>query len=189
VRQWPLRWDRVDLLAQRLLIERQLLGGLKTKASTRTVDMADPLRDVLRDLQARRRQEAFKAGAPVSPWVLFPDLPEQPDAKDEQGVVKAISRAMARVLKVAGLPPWHTPHSLRHTFGSLLIAAGVSPVYVQQQMGHASITMTVDTYGSWLPRSDVGALNRVFGTPTPDLGPVVGSKVVANGVSDVAGSR
>ena len=27
-------------------------------------------------------------------------------------------------------------HDLRHTFGSLLIQRGVSPAYVQKQMGH-----------------------------------------------------
>ena len=30
-------------------------------------------------------------------------------------------------------------HDLRHTFGSLLIQRGVSPAYVQKQMGHRSI--------------------------------------------------
>jgi len=70
---------------------------------------------------------------------------------------------MARVLAAAKLPAWHTPHSLRHSFGSLLVASGASLAYVQQQMGHASITMTVDVYGSWLPKSDVAAVNRVFG--------------------------
>ncbi len=119
-------------------------------------------------------------------WVLFPDLPEVPDATDEQRVVKTIRRAMIRVVKLAGLPPWHTPHSLRHSFGSQLVAAGVSPVYVQQQLGHASIQMTVDTYGSWLPKSDVGALNEVFGRAAPVQS---GSKVVANGVSGATRSR
>jgi hypothetical protein len=28
--------------------------------------------------------------------------------------------------------------------------AGAPPQYVQQQLGHASITLTVDVYGSWL---------------------------------------
>jgi integrase len=88
---------------------------------------------------------------------------------------------MIRALKLAKLPEWHTPHTLRHSFGSLLIAGGVSPVYVQQQMGHAAISMTVDVYGSWLPKSDVGALNRIFGrTSAAERG----SKVVAEGVRD-----
>ena len=27
-------------------------------------------------------------------------------------------------------------------------------VYVEEQLGHASITITVDTYGRWLPTGD-----------------------------------
>jgi Phage integrase family len=38
-------------------------------------------------------------------------------------------------------------HDLRHTFGSLLIQAGASIVYVKGQMGHGSIQVTVDIYG------------------------------------------
>ena len=69
-----------------------------------------------------------------------------PGRKVEARTVKTVRRAMLRVVKLAGLPQHFTPHSLRHSFGSLLIAAGVSPVYVQQQMGHASIQTTVDVY-------------------------------------------
>jgi len=42
-------------------------------------------------------------------------------------------------------------HDLRHTFGSLLIQAGASIVYVKEQMGHSSIQVTVDTYGHLIP--------------------------------------
>jgi hypothetical protein len=34
---------------------------------------------------------------------------------------------------------------------SLLLQQGESPVYVQRQLGHASIKHTVDTHGKWLP--------------------------------------
>jgi integrase len=132
-------------------------------ASERVVDMADALRAVLVDLQSQRREEAFRNGVRMLPWVLFPDLGEQPDHKAEQRIVKRVRRGMARMLTAAKLPAWHTPHSLRHTYGSLMVSSGASLAYVQQQLGHASITMTVDTYGSWLPKSDVAAVNRVFG--------------------------
>ena len=95
------------------------------------------------------------------PWLFFPDLSATPTPKDEQRTYKTISRAMTRALKAAGLPGRFTPHSLRHSFGSLLIAAAVSPAYVQQQMGHTSIAMTVDVYGSWLPIRVDGAVDRL----------------------------
>jgi len=42
-------------------------------------------------------------------------------------------------------------HDLRHTFGAMLIAAGAPLNYVEEQMGHASIQVTVDTYGHLIP--------------------------------------
>jgi integrase len=40
-----------------------------------------------------------------------------------------------------------TPHSLRHTAASLAIASGADVKVVQQMLGHASATMTLDLYG------------------------------------------
>lgn len=45
-----------------------------------------------------------------------------------------------------GLPPWATPHVLRHTFASFAIAGGESPVSVKSQLGHASWTTTLACY-------------------------------------------
>jgi len=38
--------------------------------------------------------------------------------------------------------PHFTPHCLRHSYASILLADGVSPVYVQEQFGHATIELT-----------------------------------------------
>ena len=80
-------------------------------------------------------------------------------------------RAFNRLLKRADLPAHFSPHCLRHTFASLLLQQGESPVYVQRQLGHASIKLTVDTYGNWLPMGNKAAVDRL------DEGN--GSKVVA----------
>jgi integrase len=55
------------------------------------------------------------------------------------------SRAL-RAWEAAGLAPIGL-HECRHTFASLLIAAGVNAKAVSVAMGHATITMTYDTYG------------------------------------------
>jgi len=52
-------------------------------------------------------------------------------------------------------------HSFRHTFASQLLQAGESPAYVQRQLGHSSIKMTVDTYGKWLPSGNKNAVDRL----------------------------
>ena len=48
-----------------------------------------------------------------------------------------------------------------HTYTSILLADGVSPVYVQEQLGHATIELTVSTYGRWLKEKALGALDRL----------------------------
>src|SRR5881397_912977 len=78
---------------------------------------------------------------------------------------------MRKTLKAARLPLHFSPHCLRHTFASLLLQQGESPAYVQRQLGHASIQLTVDTYGKWLPMGNKAAVNRLDGES--------GSKVVA----------
>jgi hypothetical protein len=72
-----------------------------------------------------------------------------------------VRRAFARTLKTARLPKHFTPHGLRHTFASILVAEGKSPAYVQAQLGHKSITLTVDTYARWLPKGDKAAIDSL----------------------------
>ncbi len=47
-----------------------------------------------------------------------------------------------------------TLHECRHTYASLMIAAGVNPKALQTFMGHASITITLDRYGKLFPGSE-----------------------------------
>jgi len=72
-----------------------------------------------------------------------------------------IWRAIVRTLKKADLPVHFSPHSFRHTFASQLLQLGESPAYVQRQLGHSSIKMTVDTYGKWLPSGNKNAVDRL----------------------------
>ena len=53
----------------------------------------------------------------------------------------------------AGLTPI-TLHEARHTYASLLIAAGVNSKAVSTYMGHASITITLDRYGHLMPGNE-----------------------------------
>jgi integrase len=57
--------------------------------------------------------------------------------------------------------PWVSSHCLRHSYASLLLQDGEPPQYVQQQLGHASIQTTVDTYGRWLKMGNRGAVDRL----------------------------
>ena len=63
----------------------------------------------------------------------------------------------------------------------LLLQQGESPAYVQRQLGHASIQLTVDTYGRWLPMGNQAAVDR--------LDEPSGSKMVAKTESGIPVSR
>ena len=52
-------------------------------------------------------------------------------------------------------------HDLRHTYGTLLIAAGVPVKVVSERLGHARPAFTIDTYQHVLPGMQVNAA-RVF---------------------------
>jgi len=64
-------------------------------------------------------------------------------------------KVFRKCLKAARLPKHFTPHGLRHTFASLLLQAGESPQYVQEQLGHASLKITTQVYGKWLPKKPI----------------------------------
>jgi integrase len=43
-------------------------------------------------------------------------------------------------------------HDLRHTYASLLLMRGARPQYVQQQLGHESLSTTLRYYAHWIPK-------------------------------------
>jgi len=50
-----------------------------------------------------------------------------------------------------------TPHECRHTFASLMIAAGVNAKALSTFMGHSTIAVTLDRYGHLMPGSEAEA--------------------------------
>jgi integrase len=71
-----------------------------------------------------------------------------------------VRRAFGRLLKRAGLPvvPFHP---LRHSCATLLLAAGVSPKHVQEQLGPHSVAFTLSVYGHVLPDERTTAGRRL----------------------------
>jgi len=62
-------------------------------------------------------------------------------------------------------PSWIASSSLeeecRHTYASMMIAAGVNAKALSAYMGHASITVTLDRYGHLLPGNEREAAARL----------------------------
>jgi integrase len=183
--------ERIDIAKRTLRVDAQVGGTLKDD-EPRTVDLAAPLVSILAALVETRSNGSTRpkvvtiAGSPqeaqpaarAGPWRFYPELGLAPTGKDEQRVYKNMARAFARLLRLAGLPAHQTPKSLRHTFGSGLISRGVSPAYVQEQMGHSSIEITVDVYGSSLPMKAPGAVDALAAAVLPSSD---GSRRVSRG--------
>lgn len=52
-------------------------------------------------------------------------------------------------------------HDLRHTWASLALQAGVGVKVVSEMLGHASVTITYDTYSHVIPGMAEDATSRV----------------------------
>jgi integrase len=78
---------------------------------------------------------------------------------------------------------YRKPHTLRHTFASMLIQAGESLAYVEEQLGHSSITITVDTYGHLIPGTNKAAVDCLDDATrrNPNATGVVGTLRVVRG--------
>ena len=101
----------------------------------------------------RCKEEGFELGLGNAPDLVFHRNGEPIDQNH-------IRRVFKRLLAKAGLREIRI-HDMRHTYASLLLSEGISPVYVKEQLGHSSIQMTVDIYGTWIPNSNRTAVNRL----------------------------
>jgi integrase len=62
-----------------------------------------------------------------------------------------LQRHFKSLLKRAGLPESFRFHDLRHTCATLLLRQGVNPKFVQELLGHADVTLTLNVYSHVLP--------------------------------------
>lgn len=136
-----LRWEDVDLGAGKLRVSRSWdpKEGMiepKSRAGVRTVPIATVLRDYLTEHRMDSTGEGLVFGRseskPFGYWVIRRSI------KRWEGL---------------GLEPI-TPHAARHTFASLMIAAGVNAKALSTYMGHANIAVTYDRYGHLMPGSE-----------------------------------
>lgn len=158
-----LRWKDVDFRSRRLRVARSVWNGQfvtpKTEHSFRAVDLTPSLVESLREARPAGLGEdvgdllifSNRKGGPVNPRNL-------------------VQRHFEPTLRRAGLPRVRF-HDLRHSYASLLILSGEHPRYIQAQLGHASITTTLDRYGHLLDSAYKHGGERlervVFGEESP----------------------
>jgi len=124
----------------------RVLGAPKTDRSVRDVDMVPTVRRILETLPG-----CGSAGL-VFPGVHGGMFPRSPWRRAWDRTILA-----AKVRRIR-------PYDLRHTFASLLIAAGKNPLYIARQLGHYSAGFTLDTYGHLmeaLPRRQVESIDEL----------------------------
>jgi integrase len=71
-------------------------------------------------------------------------------------LARAVKRANERLEAVGSvpLPDGLTPHKLRHTFASLLVALGTNPGAVMDQLGHEDAAFTLRVYRHGMRRDE-----------------------------------
>lgn len=149
-----LRWEDVDFERKTIRIVRTLIttevqrrgapgfawGTPKTAKGRRTIALDETAVAALKAHRKRQREERLAAGP----------------SYDDQGLVvcqadgspvhpKTISYQFKKAGRAAGLPTIRL-HDLRHTHATLALHAGVHPRIVQERLGHANVSITLDTY-------------------------------------------
>ena len=56
-------------------------------------------------------------------------------------------------------------YTKRHAFAAQLIEQGAHPTYIQEQLGHSSITITMDAYGHLFPNRNRDLVDGLYATP------------------------
>ncbi len=142
-----LRVEDVDLASGVVRVEygwdsREGRIELKSHAGRRRVPIAAVLRDYLVEHLIRSGRHGSQ--------LIFGRTAESPFAANP------LQARADRAWSEAGLDRL-TLHNGRHTFASLMIAAGVNAKALQAFMGHATITITMDRYGHLMPGSEAQA--------------------------------
>lgn len=158
---------QLDFQRGRIHIDRQLsrersevwtTSGLKTYKSKREIGFP-------RELQQKISEHVEKHGLG----------PQQLILQNRVGGILRYADAATAYRKHAsrvGIPKGEGLHQLRHTCVSMLISKGAHPKEIQDWVGHASISETMDTYGHLFPNamSDLTDKLNEF-SPMPDASP------------------
>jgi integrase len=149
-----LKWEDVDLESGTLSVRRSLSYTKKEpvfnnpkNGKGRSLMLTNIAVDALRRHKAAQNEERLRLG---SLWedhnLVFPGQTGRP-----MRAWSLIGGSFKRLVKRAGLPERTRFHDLRHTCATLLLSQDVHPKFVQELLGHATISITLDIYSHVLP--------------------------------------
>jgi integrase len=162
-----LKWSDVDLEQSRVTVQRTLcwkrkgggyyFGEPKTSLSRRSIPLPSRLRDGLNEHKKRQKEERLKAG----PGYQTLDLVFATSQGTPLMPRNLQRRHFKPILVRAKLPETIRLYDLRHSCATLLLAAQENPKVVSERLGHASITLTLDTYSHVLPSMQQAATDKL----------------------------
>jgi len=151
-----LQWGDLDFHGGFIEVRRAVVMGKETTTKShkiRRVDMSRQLHDELQRLKEIRQIEAMNSGTELPPWVfLSPEGVRWGERNLRRRWYRCLEKAEIRTVRF---------HDLRHTYVSLLIRKGAHPKYIQEQAGHSSIQVTMDTYGHLFPSQNREWVNKL----------------------------
>ena len=145
-----LQWDCIDFENKTLEIHQTLARGEnrrlyleepKTTHSFRTIPLENETISILKSWRKIQRETMLQVGINTmgAKQLVFSS------PSNEFINMDIPNRWMVRICKRNNIPVL-TPHSLRHTFATLLISEGVNPKTVSELLGHSSVAFTLDIY-------------------------------------------
>jgi integrase len=165
-----LKWEDVNLEAGTLQVRRTLstatgggftFGAPKTAKSRRSIKLPDIAISSLRRHRKAQLEEKLRLGELFADQgLVFTSRVGTPISRQD-----LITRSFKPLLKRAELPDIRF-HDLRHTCATLLLGKGVHAKLVQELLGHATISITLDTYSHVLPGmgdAAAGAMDEAIG--------------------------
>jgi len=168
-----LRWRDVDLENSRLSVRRALIpinrevvvSEPKTAKGRRVVALDPSTIEVLKAQAARQLNEQDEWDeAWIDSGLVF--TAENGGPLDPE----SISRYWRQAVKKSMLPPIRL-HDLRHTHATLALQAGIHPKVVSERLGHATVSITLDTYSHAIPAMQEEAAALIAGLVFGQLHP------------------
>lgn len=134
----------------------------KTQSSRRTIPLTRHTYQALRAMRAESLRQMSQFGLSGDPYILGTQEPDSRPYNPTQ-----LGKDFSAFCKMNN---FHcTFHDLRHTFATMMIAAGTDVRTVASYLGHASVSMTLNIYADVDPDAKKAAVSKVDGCFDVDM--------------------